>query len=179
MKTTNILVAALAMSMIAMPLSADHRNQQGKLIFKDRARVVDVEPIIELVTIPSERRECWTEEVTSNGGRDRSDAGMIVGSIIGGVAGHQVGRGNGKKVATVGGTILGAVIGNNIGKDYRRSPRVRTEEHCRIIDESYQEERIDGYWVTMKYRGETFTQRMEEEPGKFVRVRVAVKALER
>jgi uncharacterized protein YcfJ len=179
MKSTNILVAALAMSIIAMPLSAGHRNHQDKLVFKDRARVVDVEPIIEVVTIPSERRECWTEEVTSNGGRDRSDAGMIVGSIIGGVAGHQVGRGNGKKVATVGGTILGAVIGNNMGKDYRRSPRVRVEERCQIIDESYQEERIDGYWVTMKYRGETFTQRMEEEPGKFVRVRVAVKALER
>jgi len=177
MKKTTIITGLLALVIASAPLYAGHgkgRHHGDRYSFQDKARVVNVEPIIETVSIPTEHRECWEEEVEYSGGRDRSGAGAIVGSIIGGVAGHQVGAGNGKKVATVAGTAIGAVVGSKLGKKHRSRPYTETEHHCRVTRDYYDEERIIGYWVTMRYRGEKFTQRMDYDPGKFVPVRVAI-----
>ncbi len=177
MKNTTLIIGLLAMTLASAPLYAGHgkgRNHGHRYAFEDKARVINVEPIVETVSIPTEHRECWDEEVEYSGGRSRSGAGAIVGSIIGGVAGHQMGAGNGKKVATVAGTAIGAVVGSKLGKRHRSEPYTETERHCRVTRDYYDEERIIGYWVTMRYRGEKFTQRMDYDPGKFVPVRVAI-----
>lgn len=174
-----ITITAVLMTLVLASAStyAGHRDDGyygDRHVFRDKARVVKVEPIMEVVRVPTEHRECWDEEVEYRSGRDRSGVGTIVGSIIGGVAGHQMGAGNGKKVATVAGTVLGAAVGNEIGRSKRTAPYTETQHRCRVTHDYYEEERVSGYWVTLRYRGEEFTQRMDDEPGKFVPVRIAV-----
>ncbi len=48
------------------------------------------------------------------------------------------------------------------------------ELHCEIQTEYHNEERIDGYNVTYRYRGRHFTTRMKRDPGRRIRVRVRV-----
>lgn len=169
-----IILIPLLVSLVSSPLYAGYarHNQGEKEIFYDKARVTNVKPIVEIVEVPVEDRECWTEEVSGARTRSSSGAGMVVGTIIGGVLGHQVGRGDGKKVATVAGTIIGAAVGNEMGKKHRHQPYSHTEQHCRVSEEYYEEERVRGYQVTYRYRGEIFTTEMDRDPGKFVRLRV-------
>ncbi len=171
---TTLLVTALATGpVLAGP---DKYGKHQRMHFEDRARVISVEPIIEIVEVPEERQECWTEEVRYERGSN-PNAGLVIGGIIGGIAGHQVGGGRGKDVATVAGTIIGAAVGQDVARKSGTRPHTRYEDHCRIVTEYHEEERVSGYWVTMRYRGELFTQRMDEEPGKFVPVKVSVRPI--
>lgn len=169
-----LILIPLLVGLVSTPLYAGYpRHEPGEQeIFYDKARVINVKPIVEIVEVPVEDRECWTEEVTGTRHRNNSGAGMVAGTIIGGVLGHQVGRGDGKKVATVAGTIIGAAVGNEMGKKQRHQPYAHTEHHCRVSEEYYEEERIRGYQVTYRYGGETFTTEMDRDPGKFLRLRV-------
>lgn len=177
MKTRILVLATLTVALVATPLYAGHghghkRYRADEDVIITRARVVDVKPIIEVVEIPTERRECWTEEVEHRGGRS-SGAGMVVGSIIGGVLGNHVSRGDG--VATVAGTVIGGAIGNDIERN-NAATRTRSERHCRVAHDYYEEERVSGYRVTFRFHGETFTRRMDHDPGKFVRLKLRVGA---
>lgn len=158
------------------PLYAgDHYRHGG---FRDKARVVDVTPIYEIVEIPTEQRECWTEEVSGTRST-RSGNGMLVGSIIGGVIGNQIGRGEGRKVATVAGTVIGAAMGADADRHASRTePYSNTEHHCQVRTDYIQEEQLRSYRVTYRYRGETFTTEMDRHPGKFIPVRVNVSPLD-
>ena len=178
MKTHALITTLLTAVLATGPVLAGphHYGKQDRMTFQDRARVVNVEPIIEVVEIPEERRECWTEEVRYDK-RSDPNAGLIVGGIIGGVVGNQVGNGRGKDVATVAGTIIGAAVGQDVARNSQSRPQTRYEDHCRVVTEYYEEEEVVGYWVTMRYRGETFTRRMDEEPGKFVPVRVSLRPI--
>lgn len=168
------ILIPLLIGLVSTPLYAGYpqHNQGEREIFYDKARVINVKPIVEIVEVPVENRECWTEEVSGTSHRNSSGASMVVGTIIGGVLGHQMGRGDGKKVATAAGTIIGAAVGNEMGKKHRREPYSHTEHHCRVSEDYYEEERVRGYQVTYRYRGETFSTEMDRDPGKFLRLRV-------
>lgn len=166
-----LLLVPLMIGLASAPLYAGEHNRHGS--FKDKARVVDVTPIYERVEVPTERRECWTEEV--HGTRSTSSgAGMVVGSILGGVIGHQVGRGDGRKVATVAGAVIGAAVGADADRNARREPYSDTEHHCQVRTDYVREEHLRAYRVTYRYQGETFVTEMDRDPGKFVPVRVQV-----
>lgn len=175
-----ILMIPLLLAVVSAPLHAGHNRHGGaeREMFHDKARVVDVKPIVEIVEVPTEHRECWSEEVSGTRQRNNAGAGMVVGSIIGGVLGHQVGRGDGKKVATVAGTIIGAAVGHEAGKKPYHEPYAHTEHHCRVTEDYYEEERVRGYQVTYRYRGKTFTTEMDRDPGKFVHLRVTLTPLD-
>ncbi len=166
-----LLLIPLIMSLASAPLYAGGHNRHGG--FRDKARVIDVTPIMTTVEVPVESRECWTEEVrgTRSG---NSGAGMVVGSIIGGVLGHQIGRGEGRKVATVAGTVIGAAVGRDADRHARSEPYSNTEHHCEVHTDYVREERLRGYQVTYRYHGETFSTEMDHHPGKFIPVRVQV-----
>lgn len=166
-----LLLIPLLSALASAPLQAMGYGPHGG--FHDKARVVDVRPIIEIVEVPNERRECWTEEVYGSRSRN-AGAGMIVGGIIGGVIGNQIGRGDGRKVATVAGTVIGAAVGADADRQARSQPYSNTEHHCRVTTDYLQEERLRGYRVTYRYQGQTFTTEMDHDPGKFVPVRVQV-----
>jgi len=171
------LLIPLMLGLASAPLYAGEYNRHGGA-FQDKARVVDVTPIYEVVEVPTDRRECWTEEVhgTRSSG---SGAGMVVGGIIGGVVGNQIGRGDGRKLATVAGTVIGAAVGADADRQARRNePYTTSERHCQVRTDYVQEERLRAYKVTYRYHGETFVTEMDHNPGKFVPVRVQVSLMD-
>lgn len=148
--------------------------------FNDTARVLDVRPHYEQVSVPYQ--ECWNEtrrEVRPqyDGRRDSNLGGAIVGGVVGGLLGHQVGGGHGKDVATVGGAIAGTVIGSRIqsGNGERYQEQVdesRTVQRC--TQRERREDRLTGYDVTYEYKGEAYHAILPENPGRRLPVRVTM-----
>ncbi len=142
----------------------------------DYGKVVSVVPIKEIIRIPENREVCWDEEIQHNERRNRSAGNAILGGIIGGIVGNQVGKGHGRHAATAAGAIIGASIGNEQSKNHRKSNRSYTqiEQRCRITEEFYEEERITGYRVKYTYNGEFYSLRTDNDPGKRIRLRLAI-----
>ena len=145
----------------------------------DRARVIGVDPIYENVSYDVPVEECREERVRYDQASRRSATGPILGAIIGGAIGNAVGHSKrNKQVGTVVGAVLGGSIGADIARDQRRyrADRVgyRTEQVCDVVHEVRTEERFAGYNVSYAYGGNTYTTRMQRDPGKTIRVRVRV-----
>ena len=96
--------------------------------------------------------------------------------------GNQLGAGGkGREIATVAGTVIGASIGHEIASNGRvvtSTSRVSYETHCRTEHRHHKERRIDGYNVTYRYKGETFTTVTHRDPGRRLRVMVNVVPVE-
>lgn len=141
--------------------------------FNDTARVTQVQPIYRFVKVAVPHEECYTQEVRYDRHRDKKAAGTLLGGIIGGAVGHRIGHHD--KGATIAGAIIGAAVGNSIAKDGRRHQEVvKYEDVCETHTRYRKERQIDGYEVTYRYRGEYFTTRMDERPGKRIPIRVHV-----
>ncbi|KAF0191415.1 MAG: outer membrane lipoprotein [Gammaproteobacteria bacterium] len=172
----NRIKFAVAASLLALPavvFAGDRGHNQY-----DKAKVINAEPIMRTVQVSTPRRDCWDEEVTHDHYYE-SATPAIFGGIVGGVIGHQFGGGNGKKAATVAGTLLGASIGRDGSRQtaYAR-PHTETQRHCQVSDDSYVEERVTGYHVTYRYRGEVFETRMDHDPGAWVKVKMRVDVID-
>ena len=153
----------------------DARNYQSDFEY---ARVVDVEPVVKQVRIETPRRECRDTIRTVESKPSISDPGVggrtLLGGIIGGVVGHQFGSGRGNDAAT----IAGAVIGSRVGYDSATRGASTVEEQvvqrCAVRYETEYEERVEGYRVTYEFNGREYTTRLPYDPGKRIKVRVAV-----
>ena len=168
--TTAIISLAIVTSGSAL---AGHRYDNDREFFIDEAKVIEVNPIYTTVRVSIPQEECYQEEVRTPVSHRHSDGTAVVGGIIGGVVGHKLGHG--KAGATIAGTILGAAVGKEAGRDRDYySERVSYEDRCTTRVSYRTEERIDGYNVTYRYKGEVFTTRMDHHPGKQIRVRVHV-----
>ncbi len=181
MHNQSLVILTLGAALLAAPLAqADrHFHETGRHGYTDYARVVNVEPIYRTVSLSRPHRECWQEEVAypEDDGVGDAALGMIVGGVIGGALGHNL-QHDGDT-----GKIAGAVIGSAIGHDvatrrHRRGYRTGWTERCTTVQERYSEERLDGYRVTYRYKGHTFTTRMDHDPGRRLRVRVNVLPLD-
>jgi len=172
-------VKAVHTLMIMVPaamLVVAHGAQAGN--YYAHAHVVQSTPVYETVERAVPRQVCYEERVTSPGhGAGYSVTGPIVGAIIGGAIGNAVGHGKSNKRV---GSVVGAVLGGSIGADISRRNRVRydagyhTENVCRVVEEYVNERIITGYDVTYEYAGETYSSRMDRDPGRQLRVRVNV-----
>ena len=144
--------------------------------FQDTARVTHVEPLYKTVRVSTPGRECWTE---SNYNRRtpqaKSYTSTIAGGIVGGVLGNQFGGGSGKTVMTVAGTLLGGSLGNDYNNRSRQRDNYGTHENCRVTERYRQEQRTDGYQVTYRYQGKTYSTHMEQRPGNSIPVDVSVR----
>lgn len=144
--------------------------------FEDTARVISVTPQVEQINQP--RQECHTAYAPVQQQaqpQQKNYAGAIIGGIAGGLLGNQVGKGTGRTVATAGGAVAGALVGDHLANDnttpaptYAQQP----VQSCRMVD--YWESRTNGYAVTYKYRGQTYTSVLPYQPGQTIRVRVSV-----
>lgn len=181
-----ILVSAVMVSVAFAPASfAGHKSRHGPQhdSFTDYARVVNVEPIMRTVTLSVPQKECWDERVSYpqyNSYSSDSAGKMILGGIIGGVIGSRFGGGHGRHAATVAGTLIGASIGHDAAghKTTVVGSRMETVQRCHVSQQQHTEERVDGYRVTYRYKGERFSTRMPYDPGNKIRVRVNVTPLE-
>jgi uncharacterized protein YcfJ len=180
---TKTLILPLLLVLASAQLYAGHGHKQGhhkkhhgpqSAVIK--ARVTGVEPIVEVVEIPQQRRECW-DEVVSGSTTHHSNDGMLVGAIIGGVIGHNIGNGRHRDATRAMGTVIGATIGHQNDNNYQ-TPYSYTEQRCIVSTDYLEEERILGYRVSYKFQGEHYTTRMDREPGRFVRLRISHQLLD-
>ncbi|MFU8815474.1 MAG: glycine zipper 2TM domain-containing protein [Pseudomonadales bacterium] len=142
------------------------------------ADVLSAQPIYDTVayTVPTE--QCRQQTVAYREPQGRSVTAPIVGAIVGGALGNAVGS---KKRNKQVGTAVGAVLGGSLGADvarrnraYGNEVRYATEEVCSVVHEHRTEQRLAGYHVTYRYAGETYTTRLNRDPGSALRVRVQV-----
>jgi uncharacterized protein YcfJ len=142
--------------------------------YLDNARVSNVEPQYETVRVP--RQECSSQWISEPRHRDQRDyGGAVLGGIVGGLIGNQVGGGHGREAATAVGAVVGAFTGNNIANRDRwqqPAPVPREVTTCRDVEDVQQ--RLVGYQVTYDYHGQQFTTLMQQNPRRFVPVRVSV-----
>jgi uncharacterized protein YcfJ len=156
-----------ALALCALPLA-----QAGD--FDDFGRVVRVQPRVEQVRVP--RQECRTEYVQVPVQQQRSSGGSLLGGIAGALLGSQVGGGNGKVAAAAAGAIAGAMVGDHVENDGRTDTAQPVQEQavrqCRTVEAL--ESRNDGYNVTYEYRGHTYTEIMNHDPGERVHLHVSI-----
>jgi uncharacterized protein YcfJ len=142
--------------------------------YLDNARVTNVEPQYENVRVP--RQECsnqWVGEPRRGDGRDYG--GAVLGGIVGGLIGNRVGGGHGREAATAVGAVVGAFTGDNLANRDRWQqpvPMSREVTTCRDVEDV--QSRLVGYQVSYEYHGQQYTTLMQENPGRFVPVRVSV-----
>lgn len=184
MKATSIALITAALTLTPALVTAQSER------FYDYAKVKRVTPIYQSFEHRIPRESCWTERVRveeyRRGPRSGSTTGTLVGGVIGGALGHAVGRGSdNKKIGTVVGSALGMSIGNDVSRRrqsqyYDDYPDVsyEDEQRCETTYSTEREERLSGYDVTYKYRGETFTTFMQEHPGDRLRVSVSVSPID-
>ena len=142
------------------------------------AKVVDAQPVYEVVRYPVQEERCWDEQVWRREPARRSATPIIVGSIIGGVIGNQFGGGSGNTALTAAGAVLGGSIAADAS--YRRNPDgyyAVTERQCTVEKDWRYEEQIVAWDVRYKYRGDIYETRMKKQPGKRIQVRVDVEPL--
>lgn len=176
---TRIATLALAAMLFGTTAWADSPYRSGRAQF-DYAQVISAEPIIRYVTVTTPSRECWeeTQYHTVDRGREERRAGTFLGAVIGGVIGHQFGSGRGNDAATVAGSLIGAAIGSDAARDrhgYETERVAYPVERCQTRYREHREERIDGYRVLYRYRGQKYMTEMPYDPGKRLRIRVDVR----
>ncbi len=172
-RTSVLLGLALTLTGPAAFAGYPHGIDRGGDSFRDQARVVRVEPIVDVVRIPREHRECWTEEIERTRYGIDPGAAMVTGTVIGGLAGYGITHGDARPVAAAAGSLLGAVVGHSVGRESRR-PATDVERRCRVFEDYERSERVVGYRVTYRYRGHTLVRRMDHDPGARLPVRVTV-----
>lgn len=177
-----ILAATVILGSAASAM-ADHeyRVARSDRAVYDYAKVISSQPMVNYVTVRTPVRECWEEMqyYTVDRGASHAQGGALVGAIIGGVVGHQFGSGRGNDAATVAGTLIGAAIGSEGARSrhagYGVERIARPVQRCETRYRSHREERVDGYRVTYRYRGQTYMTEMPYDPGRRIRVRVDVR----
>ncbi|MGH8529861.1 MAG: glycine zipper 2TM domain-containing protein [Nevskiales bacterium] len=143
------------------------------------AKVTRVEPIRVRRDISTPRQECWQEPVTTQR-RHVEGPGTTARTVVGALIGAGLGYGLGRRhrdgdYLTAAGGLAGAAIGaNSAARDTRVVNETEYVNQCRTVHETRTEERIDGYDVTYRYDGQTYTTRMPYDPGERIPVRVSV-----
>jgi uncharacterized protein YcfJ len=146
----------------------------------ERARVVSSTPAYQTVVYEEPREVCRQERVAYQESAHRSKTPGIIGAIVGGALGNAVGnKKSNKRVGTVVGGILGYSIAKDIGRHKREhgaNQRVtyRQKEVCDVYYDEREEQQLLGYDVSYVYAGQTYNTRLDQDPGKSLRVRVAV-----
>jgi len=121
--------------------------------------------------------------------RTRADGGaVLLGGLIGGLIGNRVGDGRGRPALTVAGAALGATLAGDLSRRPRHFDRYhagpghagyeqRYARRCSQVQQTRQVRVIDGYDVSYRYNGQTFSKWLREHPGSTVPVTVSVSPL--
>ena len=182
---TKRAIAGLAAAAVLLGVSSGvfaqgHGRHSGAIY--DYARVLSSQPVIHYVTVRRPVQECWqdTRYYTERRRAPGEGGATLLGAIVGGVIGHQFGGGSGKHAATAAGSIIGASIGNDVahrraGPNYGRTQVSRPVRRCETRYRDHREQRIDGYDVIYRYRGQKYSTRMPYDPGQKMKIRVDIR----
>jgi uncharacterized protein YcfJ len=186
MDMNNMMQKTLAalFTLLTLPAWAGHNSHRDYDNERyDYAKVVDAQPIFEVVRVPEQRQVCEDTVVRRRVAEHRSPAPAIFGAILGGVIGNQLSRNHGhghhhdRAAATIAGASLGGVLGSEI--QYSKYPALyytETAPVCRVHTSWRSEQRIVAWDVTWKYHGQTYHSRMTERPGERIPVRISVES---
>ena len=170
--------------LVAVSAQAQYRGNGSQANY-DFASVVSAKPIYETVEVDEGREVCSNQRVNypqHNYSQRRSESGSVIGAIIGGVIGNQFGSGRGRAAATVAGVALGSAVARDsqYNSRYRDSGRytTRTERICEYQPNYRTERQIVGYDVSYDYKGQRGQTITRNQPGRTIRVQVAVTAVE-
>ncbi len=135
-------------------VSTSYRYEDGPYGrgYYDYARVVNVDPIVEVVNQPVRSQRCYGGNdgygYDGNGynsgyngyyGHSGVNGGKLLGGLIGGALGNSVGKGDGRKATTIAGAVAGYAIAGAVQRDNR-------------YDRSYGNyDRDHGYWNNSGY----------------------------
>lgn len=171
----NTILAALAAVVLGAASAAQaggrhshHHDHHDRHDHRARARVVQVQPIVERVRFSVPVEHCWNERerhVHRDGDRT---AATLVGGAVGAVIGNRVGDGRGG--ATVAGAIAGAVVGSQLAGDRGREVHYRDVRRCEVRHEERFERRVVAYRVTYEHRGRREVARLAYDPGRYVAI---------
>ncbi len=174
-------VSSASALLLAFGLASPSAEASGTVF----GTVLQVDPIIERVDVPTASEECFEQPVRyreppvyRSARHDRAPA--ILGAIVGGVIGNQFGRGGGRDVATAAGAALGYASvrdSQHYQGGYYRSGReyTRYEERCVVRNQYREEEQVTGYDVTYEYQGETYRTVTDYHPGDSIELIVDVR----
>ena len=173
---------ALALSTAVMADRENHHRHKGQYEkHATYARVVHVEPIYKTVRVSYPEKQCWQQEIrkpVKHRVTHVAPEKLILGGIIGGVIGHELGRNHNQELATVTGAVIGTAIAHGANTQYYyHKDDSHHRQHCRVENRYRTERQLKGYHVTYRYKGDLFTTRMREHPGKRIRVNVDVTPL--
>ena len=132
----------------------------------DFARVIESRPVYDSASAKTECINTRTgayEEVREEN-KHRIGKGAAIGAVAGGVLGHQVDSGAG----TAAGAVLGGLLGHFI--EGRRDSNDQADlemGRCRTLADNGN---LQGYEVRYEYRGQEDLTRMNQEPGRRLRV---------
>jgi uncharacterized protein YcfJ len=176
-----LIAISLAAALITAPVTfAGQKRHYTGDSYTDSARVTAVQPIYRTIETSRPHRECYQEEVyrpVQSSSHGNNALGMMIGGALGGALGHNISRHH-SDTATIAGAVIGSAIGHDVSSSKHRS-RERGysqsyEERCHTVSERYSEEQLDGYRVTYHYQGQTFSTRMDHDPGDRIQVRINV-----
>jgi len=163
----------------ALFVASSVNARQGEML--EYARVIDAVPVYADVVRSEPQRECWTETVRYEYPQyqQRSATPKIVGALIGAALGNNIAHGRyNRHASSAAGAILGASIGADIARNNAgRSTEVeyRDEQRCEVTERTYTERVVVGYDVSYEYQGRIYRTRMDQHPGKRIKVAVDVR----
>ncbi len=173
-----------AMLLVSNTAFADHRyhNKHHKQHMYEYAKVTSVTPIIKSYErkIPqrcdhSSHYSYDKSNYKIHDGYRGSSTPMILGTIIGAAIGNELGHNKtNKKVGAVAGGILGASIGSDINrKHHKHYPRHSYSKHsCDDLYTVEYHEKVVGYDVSYRYRGNVYQTQTPTHPGDRIQLRV-------
>ncbi len=131
------------------------------------AKVVEVRPVYQRISHQVPEEYCHYETHAYRDSRSSSYTGTVAGGIVGAALGYELG--NSKRNKDVG-AVIGGVLGASIGRDLTRSNdagavRYQDREVCQTRYRTQSTERITGYDVTYKHRGQYYQTRSSRHPG--------------
>lgn len=146
---------------------------RGNDAYYDRAQVLKVVPVTTTIRVAVPQQQCYQQEVHTPVYTRRGDGAALVGGLVGGIIGHNMAHG--RRGSTLAGAIIGAAVGKTLahGTDTYYE-QVSYVDRCDVRTRYQTQQRLDGYDVTYRYKGQLYITRMDYDPGRFIQVRVDV-----
>jgi uncharacterized protein YcfJ len=143
--------------------------------FERQARVVRVEPVIEVLRGWGGGQECrWGVRQQEQAGavvvrRGPDPGAALVGGLIGAAIGHEAFERGDRGLGTVAGAVIGGAIGGELGArrepEVYLAPRRYPEAHCEARPVEHWRRQVVGYRVTYWRDGRLFSTQLPYDPG--------------
>ena len=173
---------AIALLLLGLlhPLASASPDKHRKYSDHDRhhtryAKVIFVRPVYRTVQVQQPILDCQHQNIRHSRVtivHQHSPGRIIMGGVLGGIVGHELGNAHNRDVTTLAGIVIGSAIAHNTSpisydtEHYRNDPQSYCRERVSIVEQ----QKLIGYKVKYKYRGDVFTTHTQYHPGKRIEI---------